>query len=104
MKVTGLKSSAGVWGGDLVDLGYPWAARDKVQHLLGGALLFAFLSARGLPAFWAFGAVAFVAVLNEALEGYRLRRYGPNVLLADEPDVTDALVTLAGAILGWLLL
>ena len=104
MRFTGLRGADGVWGGDLVDAGSPFAGRDKVVHLVLGAFLYAALDARGLPFGWAFGIVAAFAVLNEIAEGARFARYGYSRLLSDEPDGTDVLVTLAGGLLGWLIL
>lgn len=105
MKWTGLRGADGVWGGDLVDTGTPFAGRDKVMHLvLGGYTQLLAERWTGLNAWWCLGIVVILAVLNEVIEGIRYHHYGWSRILSDEPDGTDVLVTLAGGVLAWLAL
>jgi hypothetical protein len=105
VKWTGLRGADGVLGGDLVDVGTPFAGRDKVQHLaLGGYAQLLAERWSGLSVPWCLLIVLALAVLNEVIEGVRFRRYGWTRSLSDEPDGTDVLVTLAGGVVAWLLL
>lgn len=105
MKWTGLRGVDGVWGGDLVDTGTPFAGRDKLVHLvLGGYTQLLAERWTGLPWYGCLAIVLALAVLNEVVEGVRFRRYGWTRSLSDEPDGTDVLVTVAGGVLAWLLL
>lgn len=105
MKWTSLRGADGVLGGDFVDITTPWGMRDKVSHLLLGA--FAQLAHERwiTPAiFWNASFVVLVAVLVELVEQHRFDLYGWSRSFSDEADGTDVLVTIAGGVIGWLLL
>lgn len=105
MKWSSLRGADGVWGGDIVDVGTPFAMRDKLSHVFLGCYT-QLLAERwgGWAWWWGLGAVLGVAVLCEVIEGVRFRRYGWTRSLSDEPDGTDVLVTVAGGVLAWLML
>lgn len=107
----GFRGTDGVLGGDLVDAATPFASRDKIQHLVAGALL-ALLLARWttLGAIPVLGAVLVLAAAWEILELIRYRHWqaaggtGPWPFAADRMSWRDLVATVAGAVLALLLL
>jgi hypothetical protein len=107
----GFRGADGVWGGELVDQATPFAGRDKVQHVVIGALL-ALLLAR-----WAtlgtIPVLGVVLILSGAWEAVELLRYRhwqaagappPWPFAADRMSWRDVVAALAGALLALLLL
>lgn len=105
MKWSGLVGADGILGGDLVDLRTPFAGRDKVVHVVLGAIAFR-LAVRwlALGGWSGLGVVLALALLNELVEDLRYRRHGHSRMMSDEADGTDVLVTVAGGVLAWLAL
>ena len=101
LRWSGFRGRDGVLGGDLVDNNTLYAMRDKIQHLIMGALVY-LLAARWFLAPWL--CVLGVAILCEIIEGVRYARYGYSRPLADEPDVADIVATMLGGVAGWALL
>ena len=104
----GFRGSDGVLGGDLVDAATPFAARDKVQHAAGGALLQLLITRwwPSSPIGWVW-LVLVIAALWESLELVRWlawRRRGmidPWPMAADRASWRDIVATLAGAAAAW---
>lgn len=96
-------------GGDVVDADRAFVMRDKVQHFICAALLFAAVSRFVSPA-WAFRVVAAGGLAVEATEGTRYALWtkrglaGAWPFLCDKPSWRDLLTNMAGATFAWLLL
>lgn len=95
------RGSDGVWGGDYVDLTTPVGMREKLSHLLCGALLFAAVDRDG-PAWLAWLCIAVGGLAIELLEADRLRR--GKTFLADDPSWRDLVANFVGAAIAWALL
>lgn len=89
-------------GGDLVDTGHWYAARDKVQHIAGAALLWFLLALFPVAVGWQLAVFWGACLAIELTEGYRQARWtlagsvGWPPAFADVPDVADLVADAIG--------
>ena len=99
-------------GGELVDAGNWYAARDKAQHVAGWLGLWLCLALLPLGVWARIALCLWVGLAVEIIEGYRLARYERRILdgetpypnFADRADAADLVADAIGMALGFIYL